>query len=86
MPPPRPRPHPSNPAGLNFRLLCTNHGCPPIRPPMQVRGKDDVGAKMDSMELEREKGKITSTLFWDHFGRPELLPRTHVHNERALFS
>lgn len=53
---------------------------------MQVRGKDDVGAKMDSMELEREKGKITSTLFWDHFGRPELLPRTHVHNERALFS
>lgn len=23
---------------------------------MQVRGKDGVGAKMDSMELEREKG------------------------------
>jgi elongation factor G len=24
--------------------------------PAQVRGKDGVGAKMDSMELEREKG------------------------------
>ena len=23
---------------------------------LQVRGKDNVGAKMDSMELEREKG------------------------------
>jgi hypothetical protein len=26
------------------------------RPPVQVRGKDGVGAKMDHMELEREKG------------------------------
>ena len=24
--------------------------------PLQVRGKDGVGAKMDSMDLEREKG------------------------------
>ena len=24
----------------------------------EVRGKDDVGAKMDSMELEREKGLV----------------------------
>ncbi len=26
------------------------------RLPLQVRGKDGVGAKMDSMDLEREKG------------------------------
>lgn len=26
----------------------------------EVRGKDDVGAKMDSMELEREKGCVLS--------------------------
>ena len=29
----------------------TNHSCA-----CQVRGKDGVGAKMDSMDLEREKG------------------------------
>lgn len=29
---------------------------PPPTPTPQVRGKDGVGAKMDSMELEREKG------------------------------
>lgn len=28
----------------------------PPRPTSQVRGKDGVGAKMDSMDLEREKG------------------------------
>ena len=28
----------------------------PIPSPHQVKGKDGVGAKMDSMELEREKG------------------------------
>lgn len=26
----------------------------------EVKGKDGVGAKMDSMELEREKGRLTS--------------------------
>ncbi len=25
---------------------------------VQVRGKDGVGAKMDHMELEREKGRV----------------------------
>lgn len=31
-------------------------GAQPCKPGLQVRGKDGVGAKMDSMELEREKG------------------------------
>jgi translation elongation factor EF-4 len=34
------------------------------RPPVQVRGKDGVGAKMDSMELEREKGITIKVRAW----------------------
>ncbi len=30
-----------------------------IREIHEVRGKDGVGAKMDSMELEREKGEVS---------------------------
>jgi predicted homoserine dehydrogenase-like protein len=38
-----------------------------------VRGKDGIGAKMDSMELEREKG-ITSTFQRENDGSKDLLP------------
>ena len=47
--------HPAAPS----RRTCVAHRSPPSAvclPRVQVRGKDGVGAKMDSMDLEREKG------------------------------